>query len=336
MSELKIKKAVHIAGFDYLRIASAFGVVWIHGSDTNSYVKSLQTLAAFAVPCFILMSVYLGEGSLFRNPQQGLAGFLTCRMKRLVPAYLTWSVAYMVLRYGKHHFITGTPLHVDWVAVLLFGGSSYQMWFVPALLLWTAVLAPLMLFAVRTDRPMALGIFLLLLSGAALWGGFELNMRITIPAGYEIFRYMIGQTGFIFLGIGCWTLFGPLAEPVRKPHVSAGSLGGLCLVLTATSLKLDLLHHWFTPFFSGSVFLMSLRQGSAGRSVMTKQLAQYAFGIYLAHAVFVEGFQAIAERAGIDIGSVFGTVAIIVGAFVSALALCMLLGMRKETRWLVA
>jgi hypothetical protein len=39
----------YIAGFDYLRIAACFGVVLIHGSDTNPFVKSLQTYAAFSV-----------------------------------------------------------------------------------------------------------------------------------------------------------------------------------------------------------------------------------------------------------------------------------------------
>ena len=49
----------HINGFDYLRVIAAFSVVWIHGCHTNSTMSELNILNNYAVPVFILVSIYL-------------------------------------------------------------------------------------------------------------------------------------------------------------------------------------------------------------------------------------------------------------------------------------
>ena len=49
----------HISGFDYLRGLAAFAVVWIHASYTNDTLAYLSRVNTYAVPAFILMSIYL-------------------------------------------------------------------------------------------------------------------------------------------------------------------------------------------------------------------------------------------------------------------------------------
>jgi peptidoglycan/LPS O-acetylase OafA/YrhL len=49
---------IHISGFDYLRVLSSFAVVIIHVSFTNELFSKWK-LTEFAVPCFIMMSIFL-------------------------------------------------------------------------------------------------------------------------------------------------------------------------------------------------------------------------------------------------------------------------------------
>ena len=326
----------HILGFDYLRVAAVFAVVWIHGSDTNPSALRLQDFCAFAVPCFILMSAYLSVESFAAKRGMELKRFLFSRAGRLMPAYFAWSFIYLAFRFCKHRFISGTSFPVDWVSVIFFGGASYQLWFVPALFIWSVVIAPLMLLTARKRWPAAAGVAMVF-SGATIYIiGLTVLHVVKIPAGYEMVKYLLGDTGYVFIGIGLWLLFRAVKGSEKYSERLGSNLVGMAFMgLLLVDLRLGARRDWFTPLFSLSVFWMSLRRGDPANSLIAKYLSPCAFGIYLSHGIFVEGLQTAAGRAGISVGSFYTTAGIILSAFVCSSALCILLRMRKETRWLV-
>lgn len=326
----------HILGFDYLRVAAVFAVIWIHGSDTNQYALQLQVFGAFAVPSFILMSAYLSVENFAAKRAMNLAQFLYSRAGRLMPAYICWSLIYIVFRFYKHRFISGTPFHVDWVSVIFFGGASYQLWFVPAIFIWSVVFAPLMLLTARKGWPVAAGAAMVF-SGAALYLiGLNVSRIVKIPEGYEMVKYLMGDTGYIFIGMGLWLLSGSVRRSAKYSESSGGSLVGLAFMgVLLVDLRLGILRNWFTPLLSLSAFWMSLRRGDPANSLIAKHLSSCAFGIYLSHGIFVEGFQTAAGVAGINAGSFFATAGIILSAFICSASLCILLRTQKATRWLV-
>lgn len=335
MSESKTGSPDHIPGFDYLRVAAVFAVVWIHGSDTNAVAMRLQFFCAFAVPCFIAMSVYLGVGSLQRMQDRSMGAYIMKRMRRLFPAYLAWTFIYLVCRYFKHRFISHTPFSVDWLSVIFFGGASYQLWFVPALLVWTVLTYPLMVVALRSGKSYAPGMIMMLCS-AFLYGLGQLSRgHFDVPAGYEIIGYMATLSGFVFLGIGLWSLMEAhrarrKGELAAAGHIIAG-VGGLLIIAGMRSIFND----WFTFIFSSSVFLVSLRRGANRNTFISRYLSPSAVGVFLSHGIFVEGFQVLAALAGIETGGFGVTVGIIISTFLFSSVLCIILMREKATKWLV-
>ena len=77
-----------LPGFDILRILGAVGVVWIHACDTNARALRWSGLAAFAVPCFLLMSAFFLQDRALRQPAVGARELASRRLRRLLPAYL--------------------------------------------------------------------------------------------------------------------------------------------------------------------------------------------------------------------------------------------------------
>lgn len=326
----------YIAGFDYLRIAAAFAVVWIHGSDTNRFAMRLQDYCSFAVPSFILMSVFLSTQSFARKKGLGLRTFLVLRAKRLIPAYVGWSLVYLFFRYLKHRFITGIPLELDWISVIFFGGASYQLWFVPMLLMWSLVFGVLMCYIARAGHKRALG-GLLILAGVLLYGtGPEMARHLSLPPGYEMLKYGITDTGFVLLGMGLWALLKG-AEGIRLPSANPGYvvMGVAGIGLSLAGMRTGFNRALFMPLFTLSTFWLSLRPGGTRGSAFVRYLSPVAFGIYLCHAIFVEGLQVAMGLAGINIGSFEKTAGLIISAFVMSSILCIVLRRWRFTEWLV-
>lgn len=114
----------------------AIGVLLVHSGSlfpnpiVHFIAKSLY--GRLAVPVFLVSSAYF-----LRQQERLEPGATTAHLKKLLPAYLKWSLLY--LPYALNYFLRlDLPLYLLPLALLvalLYLGTCYQLWYLPALFL---------------------------------------------------------------------------------------------------------------------------------------------------------------------------------------------------------
>ena len=324
---------VRLAGFDVLRAAGAFAVVWIHGCDTSSLARHLSSFAAFAVPCFVLMSFYLLQGRIMRDPAPATGPLAWQRMARLAPAYLGWTLVYLMARWLKHR-TSGAGFEAEWRGWFLLGGASYQLYFVPLLVYCSVLLLPLMTWSARPGRrAMGIGMMtvlsLALLTAAIACGQQSWYQRLPFQL-----RQMGGMAWLAALGAVLALLF-PSGIRLGCPRLSAiapAVTGGVALF---TCIATGVEGVAFTVTMTVPVFLSALLVSEWSPPRWLTRLSALSFGIYLAHGLWVEGLQMVAGRVGFALESFPATVGVIAVSFAGAWFTCEVLDRFGRVRWLV-
>jgi len=330
----------HVVGLDCLKVLAIFAVVWVHGSDMNKMAKSLRVYCVFAVPCFVIISAFLMQMSCSTKTDRGYFDLIYSRFKRLVPAYLVWSALYIIFRIIKMTFITNAPTDFDWIAVIFCGGASYQLWFVPVLLVLTSIFTPLIIFTTKRDNGNSLIASLFVLAVFMLWADMKSRSYFHFSGGYAIFYPINGLTGYFILGIGLWLLFRKCSIYTRnKFAIMSVGISFLLLALVLPSFRIEFSRNFFILFYSlplfVSFFLIFLYIKSPFVILITKFLAPCSFGIFLCHGIFVEGFQLFINIAGFDNTMFVTTVSVILASYLCSAVFCIALRSYKVTRWLV-
>lgn len=122
---------------DILRIISIFAVVFIHTTtrtleaslfDLSHYPFSifLNQIFRFAVPLFFMISGFVLE--LNFHLHESYLAYLKKRISRILIPYIFWSSIYFFVIYTRHS--------ENFFQALLGGDASYQLYFIPALLLF--------------------------------------------------------------------------------------------------------------------------------------------------------------------------------------------------------
>lgn len=123
---------------DILRIISILAVVVIHTTTktlaTSSFALTkipwsifLNQIARFAVPLFFIISGFVLE--LNYHLHESYLTYLKKRFSRIIIPYVFWSAIYYYLVYNINH-------GADFFSSLLKGDASYQLYFIPALLIF--------------------------------------------------------------------------------------------------------------------------------------------------------------------------------------------------------
>jgi surface polysaccharide O-acyltransferase-like enzyme len=330
----------HIIGLDCLKVLAIFAVVWVHGSDMNKLAKSLRTYCVFAVPCFVIMSAFLMQLSYSKKTDRGYLDLLYSRFKRLVPAYLVWSVLYLIFRFIKRKFVSDLPIDFDLIVIIFCGGASYQLWFVPVLLVLTSIFTPLIIFTTKRDNGNSLIASLFVLVVFMLWADMKSRAFLHFSGGYAIFDPINGLSGYFILGIGLWLLFRKCSIYTRnKFAIMSVGISFLLLALILPSFRIEFSRNLFILFYSlllfVSFFLIFLYIKWPFLGFITKFLAPCSFGIFLCHGIFVEGFQIFINIAGIDNTTFVTSIGVILASYLCSAVLCIALRIYKVTRWLV-
>lgn len=278
------------------------------------------------------MAAFLAQMSCARRPEVGWGTTIVRRVRRLVPAYLGWTAVYLILRLAKRKLVSHVPFDVDWVSAVFCGGASYQLYFVPALLLLTVLLSPVAVVTARRRNWSAAAVGLLLLGAVMLAAGCHFGPQLRWPAGYEMFGYMVGHSGYFPMGMGLWWLTTGSGWLQRWPP---GPRCALPVCLCAVAVWLTHSSPWFTPVCSLAVFALAILTRLPPRRLVGDHLAPCAFGIFLSHAVFVEGLQVLTELMNVDIHSFAATTGVIAVSFVCSALLCVGLRKSAKTSWLV-
>jgi len=149
------------ASLDALRVLSLFGIVTLHVAgggfaDNKPLGFVVDELSRFAVPVFFLMSAYFWKDADLAAPLR-LAGKVA---RRVMPAFaivLALTIAIRLLEGGRPGF-EATP---DGLLLLLWsGGPAFHLWFLPALVLGSAIVATLIKFTgLRWTLAIALALY---------------------------------------------------------------------------------------------------------------------------------------------------------------------------------
>ncbi|HTK03739.1 MAG TPA: acyltransferase [Alphaproteobacteria bacterium] len=139
-----IDQKPHVKSIDALRTFSILAVILIHTTtrtlETSGYNLNafgftlfLNQLARFAVPLFFLISGFVLE--LNFDSSLNYFSYLKKRLNKILIPYIFWSLIYYLFVYTQNH--------ENFLKILLTGSASYQLYFIPTLLIFY-ILFPLL------------------------------------------------------------------------------------------------------------------------------------------------------------------------------------------------
>jgi surface polysaccharide O-acyltransferase-like enzyme len=132
------KRKIYNPVIDILRIISILAVVMVHTTtrtlETSSYALTkipwtlfLNQIARFAVPLFFMISGFVLE--LNYHLHESYLSYLKKRFSRIFVPYVFWSAIY-------YYFIYNTNHGANFLSSILKGDASYQLYFIPSLLIF--------------------------------------------------------------------------------------------------------------------------------------------------------------------------------------------------------
>lgn len=257
----------HIIGFDYLRVLAAFSVVWIHGCYTNELLARLSIINTYAVPSFILISVYL-FGVKYNNEVIDKKTAIKHLLKKLLPQYFFWTIIYLGLRLIKNYFLHKS-LEINF-STLFLGGSAIQLWFLPAIIIWHIFL----IYYWNFVHFLLLDVILMLV---VFFGGRYLMVHGYLQTGF--FNCFALYSGYVF---AAKIIYKNKLKLMDISTLYYFIMSGICLfVLFVTS------NYFWSVLFSLTLFLSFLSLNVKSLNII-KSLSLNSFGIYLIHFVFIQ------------------------------------------------
>ena len=210
-----MKTARKLVGIEYFRVAAAFLVVAIHCSPLLTYSETAdfiftRVLARVAVPFFFMVTGYfvVGKPEKTRN-------FL----KKTGIIYLACILLYLPLNLYAGNFNGLTPGAA--LTQLLFEGTFYHLWYLPAALL--GVLVASLLARSRAGLGIAGALYLLGLLGDSYWG-----LVSGMPVVSDVYGVIFCVAGYTRNGLFFAPLFlllGASMRSVKLPAKGASAAG---------------------------------------------------------------------------------------------------------------
>jgi surface polysaccharide O-acyltransferase-like enzyme len=258
-----------IIGLDYLRVLAAFSVVWIHACHTDPLLLSLSFLNSYAVPAFILISFYF-FGKKYDGIDFNKKQVFFYLLKKIGIQYVFWTCIYLLLRFAKAIMIN-EQIEVGFSELFL-GGSTVQLWFLPALVLWYLIMIYYWNWIqnIYVDIIVTLIIFVL---------GRYLMINEYLSAGF--LNCFALYSGYLFL-----------AKIIYK-NITILKRYSIFLYLTLGFTAIGLTRFFdsyiFQVVYSSCIFLFFLFMKLPSLK-WVNSLSYNSFGIYLAHFIFIQMF----------------------------------------------
>jgi peptidoglycan/LPS O-acetylase OafA/YrhL len=317
----------HIHGFDLLRIVSITAVVGIHALHTDPQLAEFNRNFSFAVPCFVLMAVYLSERSL----QSGERFFLWRRVVRLLPAFLAWTGLYVIARW----WIGGIPgPSIQSIAQFIFlGSAALHLYFIPMLIYYSFGVAALPKSNRLRVTFSVLGLcvaFLIRYSGTP-----DIQLGSSEADAFPV--YFIYNLPYLFIGILLFHVSecSAAANWIRKRAVY---LACLCAIGTAILWSVPHVDPLWIPVqdvVRDTLLFLTFLFLPYGMPRGAVVLSSVSFGIYLSHHMVLEGLMRVETLLALVSSDFMVTLArYAVGLLISACT-CVLVARSKTTAWVV-
>jgi probable poly-beta-1,6-N-acetyl-D-glucosamine export protein len=304
---------------DFVRAFAIMAVVLIHatsdatilpaaGSITQKFFYSINTLGAFAVPVFIILSGIV----LFYRYYDNWRTYdsITFYKKRIVSVlfpYLVFSVFfYLFYQYISTKTITFNPL--SFAKLLAFGDASYHLYYM-IIIFQFYLLFPVIISLSKKSR---LFERYLVLIGILIQGGFyvyfhwfySIPKRATLSVTYFAL-FLIGA----FIGIHYHTI-SKWIERNSKWLIPLAILSGLLYVGMFWSVRYygaSIENTWFMLVYNAYALLMAVALIGAGKLVMKlspkiskpiMRLGKVSFGVYLLHPAVLSAYKVMFPPSG--------------------------------------
>ena len=286
---------------DLLRFVAAFGIVWAHMVMSESY-SALLGYTSLSV--FLVMVPYL---SVMRRERLGFMstkpddGRIHVRVRRILAPWLFWCLVYKVLLAYQQRDPSALVRVDDPYSLLV--GPSIHLWFLPFVLIASALLFPL---------------------ARAIKSPSSLIIATALSAVVSILSLYLHDTENMTQPFAQWAfalppfLFSLLAAHGRKfdlGYVPVAAYLGVCTLFMVFG-------HSYWPFFSMlAVPIFALAYTANYKNERFYSLGKLSFGIYLTHPIFMlVWFKFVGPTAHLFIG---GLVVFTLSAIATAVLLRM-------------
>ncbi len=282
---------------DAMRVIAILAVILIHTSNRNLEVVNLNILreplafllnqaSRFAVPLFFIISGFVLELS-FQLHQNYLTYFKK-RISKIAVPYVLWSAVYYFLIYRDHS--------MNFIQALLHGEASYQLYFIPSLLIFYLafpVLHKLRKWLAHPIFLLALGIFQLYILQNDYAVHPKYDYYSASVALFNLFSFVIGIAAAVYhKTVSAWSqrlmiICIPLAIYLGNFVIQQGHIKYL-----KTYNYLDFYSQW-----RGSVLLYSLATGMGLYGIFEllgsqlnwiKRVSQLSFLVFFIHVIVLE------------------------------------------------
>ena len=284
---------MRVEGLDLLRGLAAFGIVGCHITllDRTQAGAFLLSFCDLNVGVFAAISGFL----MASGRSVGWGEYVRKRAARILPAYLVWSVIFLVASAVFQYIGAGAvkPHYGTlnfWTNVVFWGGSSCHLWFLICLFYAQCLVGP-----VCNMKKMGTPIFLAV--------GFALTVLSSWLGGWYG-NYPLRLLGFLVTGIGLGGFRGRLANSTLFLLVVIA----LILHFVLHGLLFGFLLDWLVV--CPAVILFSSFSLESARWVCVAEfLGCTSMGVYLIHPLFMAGIGAVTRKL---ISAPYGVLAIAV------------------------
>jgi surface polysaccharide O-acyltransferase-like enzyme len=299
---MSVSKPQNLEWVSNLRFISLIAVVILHASAVllaqygkvplNDWLTAdvFNAAVRFAVPVFVMIT-----GALNLNRDYELSDFLKKRLTRIVTPFLFWSLIYIGYSWYNEEisFDNDSWTNIKLVLHQLKYGSSYHLWYV-YMLIGLYLIIPVIGKFVRAATEKELLYFL------SIW---LIVMLLNQPylSRYKPqveFRYFEGYIGYLVLGY--YLSIKEFKQRYLKPSMLMLFLL-MIVIITIGTYQLTKYNYPVTTVFyeplgpfvlclSGSLFLFFRFSQPVLPAIFIKVrefVGQYAYGVYLCHALFL-------------------------------------------------
>jgi probable poly-beta-1,6-N-acetyl-D-glucosamine export protein len=294
------KQKIYNPVIDILRTISIFAVILIHtttktiGSTSNDLLKVpwslfLNQISRFTVPLFFMISGFVLE--LNYHADENYLTYLKKRFSRIFIPYFIWTIIY-------YFFVYNRGRNLNFLPSLLNGTASYQLYFIPSLLILYLFFPLIHKFSKIIGNKwimFALFLFELLL----LYNDYNIkSLPIYYPLNTALLNYFVfifgmslarNQEAFLNF-IKKWKLILFLGTVTFAILIFLEGLTGYL----ATHNYLTFYSNWrpstlvYTIFFAGFFYWLFNRKLKF--ITFIKALSQLSFFVFFVHIIFIEIF----------------------------------------------